>query len=174
MKAYIVALGVLLPAYAWAGDHGVTAPGASATTTSTSASSARAAARSSSHSTSSARGGNASTTTTVNSTSGGGGNTDGSRRPPDLVGPSLSSGNPCSVGGGGGAGWSFFGAMFSWMTESDRCSLREDARLLYAMGDAAAAKQAACANPWIEDGYAKAGQPCERTVERWRKAGWKP
>lgn len=180
MKSALVIIPLLLPLHAYAGG--------SATPAGSPASSALAHATSTARSTSSARvSGRVTSNVTVNTSnaaqsgvgsgdrgSGGGGTIGGiSSRVPDVVAGSLGTSNPCGVGGSVGGSGPGAGGLLSWLTESDRCSLREDARLLWQMGEPDSAMQTACNNPWIADGRARAGHPCQRDVERWQRDGYR-
>lgn len=100
--------------------------------------------------------------------SGGGGS-----RVPDVVAGSIGTSNPCGVGGGLGGSGGGGGGFLQWLVEGERCSLREDARLLWQMGESDSAMQTACNNAWIADGRARAGHPCERDMQRWRDQGYR-
>lgn len=166
---------LLLPVSAFAGHQAshpvtVTQPAPPTTATASAASHSHASARVTNNVT-------VSTTSPSSHMAGGAANTrggsDAGGNTPDVLGPAISGGNPCAVGGGIGGSGPGAGGLLTLLLESDRCSLRQDAALLYNMGYRGAAKNVACQNPWVAEAFAKTGDPCEADVQRWVRAGYR-
>lgn len=167
MRTMLFAGVLLLPASAFAGGSAV--PGGSATSTSASNAISGSRSRADQKVTNKIK----VTNTIQPSASGPGGR--GNDRAPDIMIGSIGSSDPCGVGGGLGGSGPGAGGFFQWLFESDRCSLRADVRLMANdLHDPGAAKEAACNNPWIADGYARRTppEPCEKDRQRWMAAGY--
>lgn len=184
MRGFLLAGAFLLPVSAYAGGHeypGVPVTPAAVTPAAVSPSvssgpvTSSAASHSASHS--SARVTNTVTvgSSQVAASGAGSGDGGGGSRAPDVVAPSISGGNPCSVGGSAGGSGLGGGGVLGFMWESHECSLRQTAAILANMGMRGAALETLCrSNNDVRWAMRNNGTPCADDVERWRKAGWRP
>lgn len=165
------------PAFAGGMDRG-SGPSGSASS-SAALSSARSASRASAASSSSAVGGSASSRAAGGSTGpvtvtqqavSGGGYRDGNV--PDAVPPSIAGGNVCSVGGSAGLSLAGIGLAGGYSGEARNCVLRQNAALLYNMGDPAAAKDMLCQDARFAAAFAESRHPCDADKYRWTREGY--
>lgn len=182
MKSALVIIPLLLPLHAHAGGSDKPAGTVSAPSApTTSAATASAVSRSASHATARVQNNVTITNAARSSDHSDAGNSPagGLRggqglRVPDVAPPSISGGNPCSVGvslGGSGMGG---GGAFGLMWESHDCALRQQAALMANLGRPDVAVGLLCNDPWVRDAMARQATPCAIDRERWIKEGWRP
>lgn len=106
---------------------------------------------------------------TVNGGGGVGGGSDGSGRAPDVISTGLVTANPCGVGASLGGSGANAGGFFQFLFGSDRCERRQDAQLMWTMGDRVGAAELMCTNKDVRWARYRTGNPCRQEIERWNR-----
>jgi hypothetical protein len=100
-------------------------------------------------------------------TSGGGVNYGGSytvRNTPEVIAPSVVGGNPCSVGASGGVSMPGFGISLGGTWADKACERRQQAALMFNMGEAKVAYELMCQDDNVRTAMRVSGKPCATDI----------
>jgi hypothetical protein len=82
------------------------------------------------------------------------------RNTPEVIAPSVVGGNPCSVGASGGVSMPGFGISLGGTWADKACERRQQAALLFNMGEQSIAVELMCQDDSVRAAMKLAGKPC--------------
>jgi hypothetical protein len=82
------------------------------------------------------------------------------RNTPELIPPSVVGGNPCSVGASGGVSLPGFGVALGGTWADRACERRQQAALLFNMGEQKVAMELMCQDDSVRAAMRTSGKPC--------------
>ncbi|HUB10548.1 MAG TPA: hypothetical protein VMB34_01205 [Acetobacteraceae bacterium] len=86
------------------------------------------------------------------------------RNTPEVIPPNVMGGNTCAVGASGGLALAGFGIAGGGTWADRACERRQQAALLYNMGEQKAAVELMCQNSDVRDAMKTAGKPCTADI----------
>ena len=82
------------------------------------------------------------------------------RNTPEVIAPNVSGGNPCAVGASGGVALPGFGITAGGTWADKACERRQQAALLFNMGEPMVARELMCQDEQVRKAMLSGGKPC--------------
>ncbi len=82
------------------------------------------------------------------------------RNTPEVIAPNVMGGNPCAVGASGGLALPGFGLSAGGTWADKACELRQQAALLFNMGEQGVARELMCQDDQVRKAMISGGKPC--------------
>ena len=87
------------------------------------------------------------------------------RNTPEVIAPSVVGGNPCSVGASGGVSLPGFGVTLGGTWADKACERRQEAALLFNMGENKVAVELMCQDDSVRNAMRVSGKPCSADIQ---------
>jgi hypothetical protein len=87
------------------------------------------------------------------------------RNTPEVIAPSVVGGNPCSVGASGGVSLPGFGVALGGTWADKACERRQEAALLFNMGENKVAVELMCQDDSVRNAMRVSGRPCTADIQ---------